>query len=53
MGEKGTAYRLLVGKPECKRPLGRPRGILERWFGVMWTGIVWLRIPFNALQVLI
>jgi hypothetical protein len=28
MGEKRTAYRLLVGKPEKKRPLGRPR---RRW----------------------
>jgi hypothetical protein len=25
MGEKSNAYRLLVGKPEGKRPLGRPR----------------------------
>jgi hypothetical protein len=25
MGEKRKAYRLLVGKPEGKRPLGRPR----------------------------
>jgi hypothetical protein len=25
MGEKRTAYRILVGKPEGKRPLGRPR----------------------------
>jgi hypothetical protein len=25
MGEKMNAYRLLVGKPEGKRPLGRPR----------------------------
>jgi hypothetical protein len=24
MGEKRNAYRLLVGKPEEKRPLGRP-----------------------------
>jgi hypothetical protein len=24
MGEKRNAYRLLVGKPERKRPLGRP-----------------------------
>jgi hypothetical protein len=24
-GEKRNAYRLLVGKPEGKRPLGRPR----------------------------
>jgi hypothetical protein len=28
MGEKRKVYRLLVGKPEGKRPLGRPRG---RW----------------------
>jgi hypothetical protein len=28
MGEKGNAYRILVGKPEGKRPLGRPR---RRW----------------------
>jgi hypothetical protein len=25
MGEKKNAVRLLVGKPEGKRPLGRPR----------------------------
>jgi hypothetical protein len=25
MGQTRTAYRLLVGKPETKRPLGRPR----------------------------
>jgi hypothetical protein len=28
MGEKRNVYRLLVGKPEGKRPLGRPR---HRW----------------------
>jgi hypothetical protein len=28
MGEKRDVYRLLVGKPEGKRPLGRPR---RRW----------------------
>jgi hypothetical protein len=46
--EKRNAYRLLVGKPEGKRPLGRSR---RRWvdnirmdLGVMWTGFVWLRI---------
>jgi hypothetical protein len=25
MGETKNAYRILVGKPEGKRPLGRPR----------------------------
>jgi hypothetical protein len=51
-GKKRNAYRLLVEKPEGKRPLGRPRRrwvdnirmILERWDGAMWTGLVWLRI---------
>jgi hypothetical protein len=28
MGEKRNVYRLLVGKKEGKRPLGRPR---RRW----------------------
>jgi hypothetical protein len=27
-GDKRNAYRILVGKPEGKRPLGRPR---SRW----------------------
>jgi hypothetical protein len=52
MGEKRNVYRLLVEKPEGRRPLGRPG---RRWLnnikidlvrsdGVMWTGLVWLRI---------
>jgi hypothetical protein len=52
MGEKRNAYMLLVGKAEGKRPLGRSRRrwvdnirwILWRWYGVIWTGLVWLRI---------
>jgi hypothetical protein len=28
MGEKRNAYKILVGKPEGKSPLGRPR---HRW----------------------
>jgi hypothetical protein len=28
MGEKRNAYRILLGKPEGKKPLGRPR---RRW----------------------
>jgi hypothetical protein len=52
MGEKRNTYRLLVGKPEGKRPLGRPRckwvdnirmDLGEVGWGV-WTGLVWLRI---------
>jgi hypothetical protein len=52
MGEKRNTYRLLVGKPEGKRPLGRPShgwvdnigmDLGEVGWGV-WTGLVWLRI---------
>ena len=32
MGERGGVYRVLVGKTEGKRPLGRPR---LRWEGNM------------------
>jgi hypothetical protein len=47
MGEKRNAYRLLVGKPEGKRPLGRPR---HRWVDnirivlgeVGWGGVDWI-----------
>jgi hypothetical protein len=28
MGEKRNVYRILVGKPEGRRPLGRPK---RRW----------------------
>jgi hypothetical protein len=34
VGEKKNAYNILVGKPEGKRPLGRPRcrwWILLKW----------------------
>jgi hypothetical protein len=30
MGEKRNAYRLLMGKPEVERPLGRPRRISKK-----------------------
>jgi hypothetical protein len=32
MGEKRNAYRLLVGKPDGKRSLGRPR---LRWLDIL------------------
>jgi hypothetical protein len=34
MGEERGVYRVLVGKPEGKRPLGRPRHIWENNFKV-------------------
>jgi hypothetical protein len=35
-GEKRKAHRLLVGKPEGKRPLGRPR---RRWVDYIRMGL--------------
>jgi hypothetical protein len=29
IGNMGNAYNLLVGKPEGKRPLGRPKSMLD------------------------
>jgi hypothetical protein len=58
MGEKGNVYRLLVGEPEGKRPLGRPR---YRWIGnikmdleiglnvVNWIGLAQDRYRWRAL----
>jgi len=52
MGERRGAYRVLVGKPEGRRPLGRPKcrwennikmGLQEMGWGSMdW--LIWLRI---------
>jgi hypothetical protein len=47
MGEKRNAYTSLVGKPEEKRPLGRPR---RRWEDnirmdlkeIGWGGMDWI-----------
>jgi hypothetical protein len=49
MGEKRNAYRLLVGKPEGKRPLGRTR---RRWVDnirmdlgeVGWSDVDWIGV---------
>jgi hypothetical protein len=59
MGEKRNVYRLLVGKPEGKRPLGRPR---RRWMDnikmypleiglnvVDWIGLAQDRYGWRAL----
>ena len=52
MGDGRDVYRVLVGKPEGKRPLGRPgadesitlRWIFRKWDVGVWTGSTWLRI---------
>jgi hypothetical protein len=59
MGQKRNAYRILVGKPEGKRPLGRPRrrwvdnvkiDLRETgWDGVDWIGLAQDRNQWRAL----
>jgi hypothetical protein len=52
MGTKRVAYRILVGRPDGKRPLGRPRlrwevnikMYLQQFGWGAWTGLIWLRI---------
>jgi hypothetical protein len=54
--EKKNAYRIFVGNPEGKRPLGRP---IPRWvdnvildlreIGLMvWIRFIWLRIETSG-----
>jgi len=51
MVEKRGVCRVLVGKPEGKKPLGRPRRRwednskmdLQEWDVGLWTGSSWLR----------
>jgi hypothetical protein len=55
LGEKRNAYRILQGKPEAKRPLGRPR---RRWVDNInmdlrekeWDGIGWIDLAQDRDQ---
>jgi hypothetical protein len=55
MGEKRNAYRILVGKPEGKKPLGRPR---RRWENnikmdlreIGWGGMDWIDLAQDRDQ---
>jgi hypothetical protein len=47
MGEETKVYRVLVAKPEGKRPLGRPRRRWEDGFrmdlkDIGWEGVEWI-----------
>jgi hypothetical protein len=52
MGEKRNAYRILVGQPVGKRPLGRPR---RKWVDnikmdlreIGWDGMNWIDLAQN------
>jgi hypothetical protein len=55
MGEKRNAYRIFVGIPEGKRPLGRRR---RRWVDnimmdlreIGWDGMDWIDLAENRDQ---
>jgi hypothetical protein len=36
MGEMKYVYKILIGKSEGKRPLGRPRRIILKWILGKW-----------------
>jgi hypothetical protein len=59
MGEKRNTYRLLVGKPKGRRPLGRPRRrwsnnnmmdlVVVGWGDVEWIGLAQDRGRWRAV----
>jgi hypothetical protein len=55
MGEKVKAYRILVGKPERRRPLGRPRrrrvdNIKMDLTEIGWDGVEWIDLAQDRDQ---
>jgi hypothetical protein len=55
MGEKRNAYRILLGKPEVRRPLGRLRNRWEETITmdlreVGWGGMDWIDLAQDMDQ---
>jgi hypothetical protein len=53
MGDGNGVYRVLVGRPEGKRPLGRPRRRWEDNMDLGETGIVganWIQLAQDRVQ---
>ena len=57
VAEESGVYRVLVGKPEGKRPLGRDLGVdgwiilgrtCRRWDVGIWIGLGWSRIETSG-----
>jgi hypothetical protein len=50
-GEKRNAYRILVGNPEGKRPLGRSRHMwVDNIRAIGWDGMDWIDLAQNRDQ---
>jgi hypothetical protein len=55
MGEGRGVYKVLVGRPECKRPLGRPR---RKWQDNIKTALreigidetKWIQLALDRVQ---
>jgi hypothetical protein len=55
MGAMRNGYRILVGKPEGKRPLGEPRSEWENnttmtLMGKGWEGVSWIHMTQDGGQ---
>ena len=60
MGERRGVYRVLVGRSDGKRPLGRPSRIWEDNTEInihkvgsgTWNGLIWLRTGIGGVLLL-
>jgi len=53
LGDRRGAYRFFLGRPDGKRPLGKPRprgeynikmDLQDVGWRAAWTGLIWIRI---------